>query len=286
MKRIIIGGVAVSALLIAASLSSASAADMAVKAPPAPVAAPASWTGFYIGAQGGGGWDHVDQSYVDTSGVFGSAPMGAHGSGGLAGVLVGYNWQVNPNWVLGLEGDWDWTHINATATASNVFSPLGGPSGTTAVMSTSVRDLATIRGRIGYTASPSWLAYVTGGVAFARMNFNGNITCPAAFPGVGCGGGAFPSPATAPVSFSANRTGFAVGGGLEYKLSANLIAGVEYLFYGFDRTDSGSNFWLSGSGVPFPSFTPGCLPNRPNCVQYSFGNLDISTVRARLSYKF
>ena len=165
MKRIIIGGLAVSALLIAAPLSSASAADMAVKAPPAPVAAPASWTGFYIGAQGGGGWDHVDQSYVDTSTVFGSAPMGAHGSGGLGGVLVGYNWQVNPNWVLGLEGDWDWAHINA-GTTSGLFSPITTPPsfapGGSAVMNTSVRDLATIRGRIGYTASPSWLGMSPG----------------------------------------------------------------------------------------------------------------------------
>jgi outer membrane immunogenic protein len=279
MKKLLI----VSAALAALIGSPALAADMPVKAPPAPVVAPASWTGFYIGVQGGGGWDHASQSYIDTSTVFSSVPMGANGSGGLGGVLIGYNWQVNPNWVLGLEADWDWASIKAGTTAGNVpsqFAP-GVPSATTAVTNTNVRDLASIRGRIGYTASPSWLTYVTGGVAFARTNFNGNITCPASFAGIGCGA----SGVDAPVAFNANRTGFAVGAGLEYKLSTNWIVGVEYLFYGFDRTNSGSSPWLLlPAGTPTP-FLPGC-PTPTACVQYTSGNLNISTVQARLSYKF
>jgi outer membrane immunogenic protein len=275
----IIGGVA---LLIAASLSGARAADMPLKASPVPVAPPPSWTGFYIGVQGGGGWASVDQSYVDTSTVFGSASMNGHGSGGLGGALVGYNWQVNPNLVLGLEGDWDWTRINAGMTTAlldqrnGLFAPGGS-----AVMNTELRDLATIRGRIGYTGDPSWLAYATGGVAFARTDFNGNLSCPVSFAGNGCGAAGVVSP----VSFGATRTGFAVGGGLEYKLTANWTAGVEYLFYDFARTESGSTPWLLVGGGPTP-YAPGCPVAAAPCVNYSFGNLNVSTVRARLSYKF
>jgi len=53
MKKLILAGVAAFAL----ASSSASAADMPVKA--APVAAPApvfTWTGCYIGVEGGGAW--------------------------------------------------------------------------------------------------------------------------------------------------------------------------------------------------------------------------------------
>jgi outer membrane immunogenic protein len=55
MKRHIIGGVAVSALLIAAPLSAASAADMALKAPP-PAPVVWSWTGGYVGGNVGYSW--------------------------------------------------------------------------------------------------------------------------------------------------------------------------------------------------------------------------------------
>jgi hypothetical protein len=41
----------------------ASAADLPVKAPVAPVAAPYNWTGFYIGANIGGGWGNRDVNY-------------------------------------------------------------------------------------------------------------------------------------------------------------------------------------------------------------------------------
>ena len=57
--------VAFAITVIVATASSAFAADLPVKAGPAPVAAPVySWTGFYIGANIGGGWGDRDVNTV------------------------------------------------------------------------------------------------------------------------------------------------------------------------------------------------------------------------------
>src|SRR5207244_5830507 len=86
MKLLLLAGVALSVA------TAASAADMQArpysKAPPAAVVAAYNWTGFYIGAMGGGGWE-----------------SGA-GSGGFGGGTVGYNWQLpGSQFVFGVEVD-------------------------------------------------------------------------------------------------------------------------------------------------------------------------------------
>jgi outer membrane immunogenic protein len=83
-------------LLLAAALLSvataASAADIPArpytKAPP-PLVSPAyNWSGFYIGAMGGYGWDSGDSS------------------GGFGGGTIGYNWQLpGSQFVFGIEVD-------------------------------------------------------------------------------------------------------------------------------------------------------------------------------------
>src|SRR5215468_6168169 len=84
----------------------ASAADLrpAYKAP-APVAAPYSysWAGFYIGGHAGVGWSEGSDA------------------GFVGGGQIGYNWQLSPNWVIGIEGDLSGTSLNA----NNGFAVLG-----------------------------------------------------------------------------------------------------------------------------------------------------------------
>ncbi len=97
MKKVLL------AALMAGVASSAMAADLPTrKAPPAPqvYAAPPvfSWTGFYVGVNGGWGGG-------SSGGDFGSP------TGGLVGGTVGYNYQVG-QFVAGLEGDWDWADLN------------------------------------------------------------------------------------------------------------------------------------------------------------------------------
>jgi outer membrane immunogenic protein len=145
MKRLLIACLAVSALV---SARSAAAADLSLeplyKAPPAEVMQAYNWTGFYFGANGGGGWGHSYWS-ANTTG-FGLA-------GGQAGGTAGYNWQAG-RVVFGVETDIDWSGFDGSGT-----SP-GCPAG----CSTSDSWLSTARGRIGYSFDRV-LPYVTGGLA-------------------------------------------------------------------------------------------------------------------------
>ncbi len=127
--------------------AAAPAADLSVapiyKAPPL-VAAPAyNWSGFYIGANGGGGWSSSNWSGAGST----------NGSGALVGGTAGLNWQTGRA-VFGLEGDIDWANIKGTNTSATC------PAGCT------IQNdwLSTVRGRAGY-AFDRILPYVTGGLA-------------------------------------------------------------------------------------------------------------------------
>jgi outer membrane immunogenic protein len=102
MKKLLISSIATLGLLG----TSASAADMAVKAsPPAPVAAPWSWTGFYVGVNAGGsiGRNTTNNNFVMGENFpesFTVSPAGFAGGG-----QIGYNWQFSPSWLFGVEGD-------------------------------------------------------------------------------------------------------------------------------------------------------------------------------------
>src|ERR1700716_3172556 len=97
MKRILIGSAAALTLLTA---TGALAADLPAKAPiyKAPAAIVWDWTGFYVGGNVGYSWAKRGNS--------GFASTGSPSvNGALGGLQDGYNWQLNPTWVGGLEGD-------------------------------------------------------------------------------------------------------------------------------------------------------------------------------------
>ena len=114
MRQLLVGSVAVASLALAGS---AVAADMPVKAPidKAPPPVQSHWTGFYIGANGGAGWGQSCWTLLGS--VPPAGPVqdeGCHDlSGGLFGAQAGFNWQVG-NWVLGVEGQGDWTRLTGT----------------------------------------------------------------------------------------------------------------------------------------------------------------------------
>jgi outer membrane immunogenic protein len=208
-----------SALLIAASITTASAADLSrpvyTKAPP-PVVPMFSWTGFYIGLNAGGKWANVDQTVTGpaTTVTF----TGDTNSSWIAGGQVGYNWQTGA-WVFGVEGDIDAQDFHRDRVIATAIGPFI-PGDTFSVES---KWQASLRGRIGYAAWDRTLLYVTGGVAWT------NIKGTASLVGIG--------------SFSNDDTitGGTVGGGLEYALTNNLSLGIEgrWTFYG-DRTFNGT----------------------------------------------
>src|SRR5258705_5703526 len=105
-------------------LVGAQAADLAAKASvyKAPIVAVYDWTGFYVGANGGGGWQDGKSAIFtpnDTLLAFilgGPPPASFRMSGALGGVQAGYNWQFNPTWVVRVEADFYGSDIKGSTT--------------------------------------------------------------------------------------------------------------------------------------------------------------------------
>ena len=196
MKKFSFGVVAVSALAIT---SSAFAADLPRRTAPAatPYLSPVpafNWTGAYVGVNGG--FDYASF----TKG--GKAAFGSP-SGGLVGGTIGYNYQINQNFVAGLEGDLDWTSLSGTR--ANAFSANSSSR-------SRLNSLFTLRGRVGYAADRA-LIYATGGYA------GGNVKSTLVDVTNGVTG-----------SDSSYRSGYALGAGLEYAFTSNISAKAEYLY--------------------------------------------------------
>jgi outer membrane immunogenic protein len=115
------------------------AADMAVKMPvkaPPPAPAPAyNWTGWYVGANGGYGWNDPTVTFTPNdpaafdatcggafAGIATCAPPTSFGiNGGFGGSQAGYNWQFSPQWVAGVETDFDWSDIRGTGRSNFIL---------------------------------------------------------------------------------------------------------------------------------------------------------------------
>src|SRR6188474_880738 len=109
MRKYLAAAVSFAAVIMAAA--PASAADMAVKAPPpAPLPVIYDWSGFYIGANGGWGQSRNCWDFVTVAGVV-VADGCRERSGGLAGGQIGYRWQSG-TWVFGLEAQGDWADLS------------------------------------------------------------------------------------------------------------------------------------------------------------------------------
>jgi outer membrane immunogenic protein len=154
MKRL---SLATAAFFSAATM--ASAADVAVKAPPA-APAPFNWTGCYFGAEGGGNWGRSSQVAASSANVGLPITGDFNLSGGVAGGTVGCNYDIS-NFVLGIEGDYSWTDTKGSA----IDRP---PFGITVATTSATREkwLQTLRGRFGY-AFDRFMVYGTGGLATA-----------------------------------------------------------------------------------------------------------------------
>jgi outer membrane immunogenic protein len=193
-KRLSLAGVAA----LAFSGTSALAADVPVKAPAIKATGPVyDWTGWYGGYNVGVG---VSQAKITSESLSGSDDLGSVGF--VGGVQAGRNWQLGPNWVVGIEGDLGYLGINRSH--QNWFSEFANGIKT--------GWYGTLRGRFGYANGPTQF-YVTGGGAFVQVGNN--------FDDV------FEDRTI--VSRSKIAAGGTIGGGIETQLGGNWSAKAEYL---------------------------------------------------------
>jgi outer membrane immunogenic protein len=143
----------------ALGMAPAVAADLAprtfTKAPavPAPIA---TWNGFYVGFQGGGGWGTSKETFNVPNSAGRDFTQNYDISGGFVGGVAGYNWQMG-TLVLGIEGDYHWADITGRSGVINVGPPNLGDT-----YFTKLRGFGDIKGRLGYAAGPA-LFFVSGG---------------------------------------------------------------------------------------------------------------------------
>jgi outer membrane immunogenic protein len=224
MKKLLLAGLAATALLG----GSAEAADLARPVPvyraPPPLVTYFTWTGCYVGGNGGGLW--VNKEWFDDVPGFAGTSMGTHTANGwLGGVQAGCNYQVG-SWVFGIQGDYDWA--NATGNNANVLFPL-------LTDRSNIRSLSSVTGRVGY-AWDRFMLYAKGGGAWEQDDYSiliGGFTL-----------------ATA----SETRGGWTVGIGGEYAFLDWLTGFAEYDFYGFGtRTNTFATCTVAACGaVTFP----------------------------------
>ena len=167
--------------MLAVSAVSASAADLAArpytKAPRVAIATVYDWSGFYIGANGGGAWSRkcwdanpftIDLGIIPPFTV--SGPEGCHtASGATAGGQVGYRWQ-RAAWVFGLEAQGNWADLSGSNPTQNAF--LAGFANRSRIDA-----IGLFTGQVGY-AWNSFLLYVKGGAAVTQDKYEIFLTGP------------------------------------------------------------------------------------------------------------
>jgi outer membrane immunogenic protein len=269
-----------------AGLGGATAADMAVKARPAPVAVAVwNWTGFYLGANVGGAWtDHESFTSADPFNTFGlvggpfvPATTTGSGSGVVGGIHGGYNWQVAPQFLLGIEADISGADVKFSTRQQPLVSTLTN-SDSFFSSTMKVQALASVRGRAGLVFG-DWLLFGTGGWGWADTRFSADAAC------VTTGINACNIGVHAPISASSTKNGAVFGGGFEYHLpSTSWIVGAEYLRYQFNGSSGTGLTSNIATGAPV-SFSGAC-PAGTACVNYNASSLRLNEVRVRASYQF
>ena len=213
------------------------------KTPPARYAY--DWSGIYLGSDGGFGWEAAKGTLTDATG----APLTSYNyrvTGPLAGLFAGGNYQLN-SVVLGAEADWQWSNLTGN---NQILAPLGAagafPAGPFTI-STTVKDYASVRGRLGF-ALERFMIFGTGGWAWGNPSTSYALTSQAPF-----------------VNNGASSTGWTVGLGVDYAFTDSVFGRIEYRYTSLGTSGFESSATNSAAG-------PGRLP--------------ISDLRAGLAYKF
>jgi outer membrane immunogenic protein len=203
MKKLLLAGVAATALFGGSAL----AADLrrpAYTPPPPPPPPVYSWTGLYWGGNIGYSWGNAkNEATVLGVGTFSESPKI---DGVIGGLQSGYNYQFGA-WVWGLETD-----VQASGQKGSSTFPLS--PFTTLTTDHKLEWLGTSRSRLGFLATPNILLYGTAGVAYGQVKDSFTVS------GI--------APAVATVRDV--KAGWTAGGGIEGAFGGGWSAKLEYLY--------------------------------------------------------
>src|SRR5215813_13830415 len=235
MKKLFLGSVALVALGLVAPAAFAAERPVPYTPPPPPVPV-YTWTGCYVGASAGTSYGTSTHSTVGNS-VITAGPLAAPAplpaavggniaasfnlSGFIGGFQGGCNYQVGA-WVWGVEVDGSPTNKEGQAQEVPLATFLGAGRQNW-VSQTQERWLVTARGKLGLAGFWGWdksIIYVTGGGAWAKIDTSEFLL--GTFIGTGH-------------QESNTRSGWTVGGGIEYALGYGWSVNGEYLYVDFDH---------------------------------------------------
>jgi len=179
------------------------------------------WSGFYVGATadyvaGFKGTGDLSKSSASMLNPKGKAYQGT--------LYAGYNYQMG-SFVIGPEADLSFGKVND----SRRYTDLAG----TYNVKLNQEAAGTLRARFGY-AFNNILVFATSGLAVIQTKLGASIAMPAYSDHA-----------------SGERTlyGYALGGGVEYGISQNLIARTEYRYTQAEKSTNGSKFGLNEQEV-------------------------------------
>ncbi len=252
-------------LVSAALISTAYAADLGAGSyKDSPYLPGPSWTGFYVGINGGYGWSASDSTlYAYASNgdnyLSSTSPTVGYGKdGGFGGGQIGYNYQLN-RFVLGVEADIQGTDMTGSASASTS----AGPTAASTQRETSLDWFGTVRGRLGYSFDRT-LVYFTGGFAYGENSASSSVI----LDEKDVTGGVYKySP-----SSSGIHTGYVLGGGLEYALTHDWSIKGEYQYFDLGATSGYFGYHI------YPQYGE-CLARGYVTTEHDF-----NTVRVGLDY--
>ncbi len=269
MKRMLVGIAAATALIGTGAL----AADLPARGPvytKAPVIAPVyDWTGFYIGGNIGYSWGRSSDTSTVTNGA-GTVLFTSANTTDLNGIVgggqIGYNWQMQ-NWLFGLEADIQATDEKGTrnficpqSTCTPTFGQIAvfpGPAVPVA-LSQKIDWFGTVRGRLGFLATPQVLLYATGGLAYGEVDSSAVI---------GAAGTAFST-------VSNTHVGWTVGAGIEGMIAPNWTARLEYLYVDLGTANGSfaTTIGALGGGLVVENFSSHVTDNILRVgINYKFG---------------
>jgi outer membrane immunogenic protein len=271
MRKSLLAGTMIGVLIgpaVAADIVPAVPADVApFYRAPLPVW---GWTGFYIGGNVGGilsSGNTITNTGTDT-GTLGLGAMLSAGAipgsvtlsqdGVIGGGQAGYNWQLGPSWVWGIEADVALTNAKNSTTAAfggNAIFPA-----TSTFYSRELDTLGTVRGRAGFLLLPNLMWYGTGGLAFAQTRVSSAFSCATCLPPSGLQGG------TNNVS-NYNPFGWTVGTGLEWQFTPAWSVKAEYLYV--DLGHNGTSTVTYSYPLHSSSLTS-TFSERDNIVRFGF----------------